>query len=229
MPVLHIGAVIVAAGSGTRMGGVAKALLRRGDRTFLETIVRTLSETQPFNSIPDTPRTTNPNEIADPEKGFKAFSAQLAQERAASPFLHDAAQTCVVVVGPPFGDAVAAHARELGARVAVNSDPSRGMSSSINLGFAAFAAGSSDIDAAWLWPVDHPDVELTTLRVLIDKLGDHEVARPVCDGRGGHPPLVRRALFAPLSTCANARDVIAAADVVNVPVDDKGTIEDVDH
>src|SRR5438045_940381 len=124
------------------MGGVAKALLRRGDLTFLARIVATA--------------------------GVEA----------------------VVVVGPPFADAVAAHARELGAHVVINPDPDRGMSSSINAGFAALGP---DVDAAWLWPVDHPDVASATLRLLVDALGDHAVARPVCDGRGGHPPLVRRA------------------------------------
>lgn len=184
----RIGAVILAAGSGTRMGGVAKALLQRGERTFLARIIDTI----------------------------------------ASPFSRDAGQTSqvVVVVGPPFGELVAGHARELGARVVGNPDPSRGMSSSINVGFAAVDA---DVDAAWLWPVDHPDVDVATLRALIDALGDHEAARPVCDGRGGHPPLVRRALFGKLAECTNAREVFSAADVVNVPVDDKGTIEDVDR
>ena len=169
--------VVLAAGAGTRMGGVAKALLRRGDRTFLQCIVETA----------------------------------LANE-------------VVVVVGPPYGDAVAAHARELGARVAVNEDPSRGMSSSINLGFA-----NLDSDAAWLWPVDHPDVRASTLHALIAEVGAREIARPVCDGRGGHPPLIRRAVFDRLARCENARDVINAADVVNVEVDDRGTIEDVDR
>jgi CTP:molybdopterin cytidylyltransferase MocA len=130
----------------------------------------------------------------------------------------------VVVVGPPYGDAVAAHARELGARVVVNADPSRGMSSSIGLGFARL-----DADAAWLWPVDHPDVKASTLSALIGQLGAHEIARPVCDGRGGHPPLVTRAVFERLARCENAREVINAADVINVEVEDRGTIEDVDR
>jgi len=175
-----VGAVILAAGAGTRMGGVAKALLRRGDRTFLECIVQTAK-----------------------------------------------AEDVVVVVGPPYGEQVATHARESGVRVAVNEDPSRGMASSINLGFAAMM--SAAIDAAWLWPVDHPDVASSTLRALVDAIGSHDVARPICGGRGGHPPLVKRTLFGRLATCANARDVIAAADVVAVEVDDKGTIEDVDR
>lgn len=174
---MRVGAVILAAGSGTRMGGVAKALLRRGDRTFLECILET----------------------AQPE-------------------------VAIVVVGPPYGDAVAAHARALGARVVVNEDPSRGMSSSINAGFA-----NLELDAAWLWPVDHPDVRATTLRALADAIGVHDIARPVCGGRGGHPPLIKRAVFGKLATCTNARDVVDAADTIDVDVDDRGTIEDVDQ
>lgn len=174
---MRIAAVILAAGAGTRMGGVAKALLRRGDRTFLERIVETAG-----------------------------------------------AGEAVVVVGPPYGDAVAAHARALGARVVVNADPGRGMASSINAGFAGL-----DADAAWLWPVDHPDVHADTLAALRAALGPHAVARPVCDGRGGHPPLVARPLFAQLATCTNARDVLGKADRIDVAVGDRGTIEDVDR
>src|SRR5687767_12659804 len=98
------------------MGGVAKALLRRGEQTFLQRIVETAR-----------------------------------------------ADRAIVVVGPPFGDAVAAHARALGATIVVNAEPARGMSSSINLGFAALPA---EIEAAWLWPVDHPDVTHAMLDAL---------------------------------------------------------------
>lgn len=169
--------VVLAAGAGTRMGGVAKALLRRGEQTFLERIAETAR-----------------------------------------------ADELVVVVGPPYGDAVAAHARALGARVVVNDDPGRGMSSSIGVAFARL-----DADAAWLWPVDHPDVQRATLDALLASIGVHAVARPICDGRGGHPPLVTRALFAALATTSNARDTINASDVTNVAVEDRGTIEDVDR
>jgi len=177
-----LGAVILAAGAGTRMGGVAKALLRRGERTFLRCIVDTAREIG----------------------------------------LDDG----VVVVGPPFGDAVAAAARALGLRVADNAQPERGMASSIAIGFAALADG--DADAAWLWPVDHPDVTAATLRALVAALGDREVARPVVAGRGGHPPLVARAAWPRLVACTNAREVIAAADRIDVPVDDVGCTQDVD-
>lgn len=175
---MNVGCVVLAAGAGTRMGGIAKALLRRGERTFLQCIVETAR-----------------------------------------------ADDVVVVVGPPFGDAVAAHARELGARVVVNREPSRGMGSSVALGFAAM-----DTDTAWLWPVDHPDVDAMTLQLLRDALGAHDVAQPRYRGQGGHPPLIARKLFAPLAACDTygARDVIAKADVVRVEVDDEGCVNDVD-
>src|SRR5262249_50640782 len=143
--------VILAAGAGTRLGGVAKALLRtRAGTTFLEQIATT------------------------------------------------AGGDGVVVVGPPFGAEVAAHARELRPGVVENPHPERGMASSIALGFAALYPG----DAAWLWPVDHPDVTADTLAKLVAALGTHAAARPVVNGRGGHPPLVASALWPKLAACA---------------------------
>jgi CTP:molybdopterin cytidylyltransferase MocA len=79
-------AVVLAAGSGMRLGGVAKALLRDGHLTFLERIAATLEEVD--------------------------------------------CQELIVVVGPPFADAVAAAARALDAQVIVNPQPERGMASS---------------------------------------------------------------------------------------------------
>ena len=170
-----IGCVILAAGAGTRLGGVAKALL--GTPTFLERIATTAR-----------------------------------------------ADDVVVVVGPPFGDAVAAEAARLGARTIVNPDPARGMASSIALGFGAVRG-----DAAWLWPVDHPHVRPETLAILKDALGDHDVARPRYRGRGGHPPLVAARLWPALvAMTATAREVFAAARVREVDVDDAGCTRDVD-
>ncbi|MGN6107495.1 MAG: nucleotidyltransferase family protein [Kofleriaceae bacterium] len=183
---MKLGAVILAAGSGTRLGGVAKALLPRGEQTYLERVV----------------------------------------EAARAVGLVDG----VVVIGPPYGDAVAGHARSLGMRVAVNADPSRGMASSIAIGFAAISEGEAE--AAWLWPVDHPDVSVETLQRLIEARGDHEVAVPRFEGRGGHPPLVERAVWPRLAGCAalagGARAVIGAADAISVEVDDPGVVRDID-
>jgi CTP:molybdopterin cytidylyltransferase MocA len=135
----------------------------------------------------------------------------------------------IVVVGPPYGERVAAHARTLGARVVENPHPERGMASSVAVGFAALPA---DVDGAWLWPVDHPDVSPSTLRALIDAIGSHAAARPIHDERGGHPALVSRSLFAALAACATleggARTVLAAADTLDVPVVDPNCVRDVD-
>ena len=104
------------------------------------------------------------------------------------------------------------------------------MASSVALGFAAL--GDTDLEAAWLWPVDHPRVELRTLEALIAELGTHDVAQPRWDARGGHPPLIARALWPRLAGCTNleggARAVIATSSVVPVPVSDPAVVRDVD-
>jgi CTP:molybdopterin cytidylyltransferase MocA len=186
MPAEARGAVILAAGAGTRLGGVAKALLG-GAEPFLARIART------------------------------ARAAGLARG--------------VVVVGAPFGEAVAAAARAAGLEVIVNPAPARGMASSVALGFAALATDDG-LDAAWLWPVDHPAVTVATLRALIAGRGAHLVAAPAYGGRGGHPPLVGRPLFAALAAAADApggaRGILAAASRILIDVDDPGVIRDVD-
>lgn len=189
-----IAAVILAAGAGHRLGGVAKALLPHRGESYLAAIAAT------------------------------ARSVGLAD--------------AVVVVGQPFGAAVAAHAEQLGLRVQINPDPDRGMASSVALGFAAIIEGPAT--AAWLWPVDHPAVSADTLRRLIAALdgrtrsggGDIEIARPFHQGRRGHPPLIARALWPELVGCAGraggAREVVRAARLVDVEVDDPGVVYDVD-
>jgi CTP:molybdopterin cytidylyltransferase MocA len=180
-------AVILAAGDGSRLGGVAKALLKttRGV-PFLDQIALTARE---------------------------AGVAQL-----------------IVVVGPPFGAEVAAHAATLGIAIVENPDPDRGMASSLALGFGALL--ELDHADAWLWPVDHPEVRVETLELVRAAIGTHAAARPVVDGRGGHPPLVTRALFEALASCEEepegARSVLARADMIDVPVTDRATIRDID-
>ena len=181
-----VAAVIVAAGAGSRLGGVAKALLPYRGKTYLETIAAT--------------------------------------GRAVG--LVDA----VVIAGEPFRQEGAAHARLLGLRVRINAAPERGMASSVALGFAAIANGPAV--AAWLWPVDHPAVTAATLHQLVAALGDADVAQPRHAGRGGHPPLIRRALWPQLAASGDlpdgARGVLRAARVVTVDVDDPGVVRDVD-
>jgi molybdenum cofactor cytidylyltransferase len=178
---VKLGCVVLAAGAGMRLGGVAKALLAARDgRSFLATILATAREV--------------------------------------------GCDETIVVVGPPHEALVAAHAEELGARVVRNPEPERGMSSSIALGFAALGA----CDAAWLWPVDHPDVSADTLRELVAALATHDAARPIVHGRGGHPPLLARSLWPRLLPDVSARDILAAADTIDVDVGDAGSVRDVD-
>ncbi|MBA2543559.1 MAG: NTP transferase domain-containing protein [Deltaproteobacteria bacterium] len=187
-------AVVLAAGAGSRLGGLPKALLMHGERSFLELIVDRVREGGPV----------------------------------------------IVVVGPPFGDAVADHARTLGehVHVVVNPEPARGMASSIALGFDALQPWSRPgIDDAWLWPVDHPFIRQDTLEAIGKAMGRHDVARPVFRGsdgavRGGHPPLISRRSWLQLAGCdrveGGARAVISTLDVVDVPVDDPGVVRDID-
>ena len=182
--------VILAAGRGERLGGVAKALLPLGDRCFLDMIV----------------------EIA-----------------AAA-----GADDCRVVVGAPFAEQVATAARARNARIIENPDPNRGMASSIACGFAALL---DDSDAAWalLWPVDHPRVVTATVAALIaDALAhdDCDAVIPTFGDRGGHPVVVKRALWAALATCGDApmgaRSVLSVARVRRMACHDSGVIADVD-
>ncbi|MDQ3370710.1 MAG: NTP transferase domain-containing protein, partial [Myxococcota bacterium] len=83
-----------------------------------------------------------------------------------------------------------------------------------------------------LWPVDHPDVTAATLRQLLSA-GTHEVVQPRFGGRGGHPPLIARAVWGRLAGChdleGGARSVLAAAELVAVAVTDPGVVRDVDE
>jgi len=186
-----IGAVIVAAGAGRRLGGVAKALLPRGGATYLAAIAETARAAGTVDAI--------------------------------------------VVVGPPFGAEVAAHAAALGLAVVENPAPDRGMASSIAVGFAALIERGAALDAAWLWPVDHPAVTVATLRQLRAAAGPGrgiDVVQPRHRGAGGHPPLIARAVWPALAGCGGAADgargVLRAARALAVEVDDPGVVRDVD-
>lgn len=192
-----IGAVILAAGAGRRLGGVAKAALVHDGQSFLERIFATCDE------VGIRPR--------------------------------------VVVVGPPFAEDVRAEiARITGALDARpdvitvdNPHPERGMASSVARGFARIVGGTPmAMDAALLWPVDHPFVSAETLRALANTIGAYQVAKPTYHGRGGHPPLIAREVWPELAACTNveggARTVLAGMQVLEVPVADPGVVRDVD-
>jgi molybdenum cofactor cytidylyltransferase len=183
-------AVILAAGAGRRLGGVAKALLTTADgTTFLERICSICEEV-------------------------------------------GADHRCVVV-GEPHRAATAAEASRLGIEVVHNPDPSRGMSSSVALGFG-HALACFDDESALLWPVDHALVRATTIEGLLAVAAADRIVIPGYAGRGGHPTLFGRGLWDELRRCDHepdgARSVVRrdSERVERVTVEDPGVLADVD-
>jgi CTP:molybdopterin cytidylyltransferase MocA len=176
-----ITAVVLAAGRGERMGGVAKALLPLDHGTFLGAIVAT------------------------------ARAAGVDRVR--------------VVVGPPFGEEVAAAARALDAEVVVNPDPARGMGSSVAAGFASLEG-----NLALLWPVDHPYVTAASVRAVIAAAREADVVVPRVGDAGGHPAAVGPAVWPALAACSNARDVLRDPRWrrCDLNLEDPGLVRDVD-
>ncbi len=139
----------------------------------------------------------------------------------------------VVVAGGPHRAVTEAEAARLELAVAVNAAPDRGMASSVALGFS-FAASAFAAEIAYLWPVDHPRIEVGTLGALSAAASPSLAVMPAYRGRGGHPVAVGRALWDALSRCADApegaRSVFRARRerVVRIDVDDAGVVGDVD-
>ncbi|MEZ4335048.1 MAG: nucleotidyltransferase family protein [Sandaracinaceae bacterium] len=131
----------------------------------------------------------------------------------------------VVVVGPPHAERVTAAVE--GARVVENPAPAQGMLSSLQV------ALDDRWEAAVVSLVDHPRVRIETVRALIAAFGasDAELVRPVFEGRGGHPYVVARRVFAALRAgdpAIGPRPIYAACARLDVPVDDPAVREDLD-
>jgi molybdenum cofactor cytidylyltransferase len=112
-----------------------------------------------------------------------------------------------------------------------NPDPSAGMLSSVQCGLRAFR---QPIDAVLLWPVDHPLVSRGTIDLLVAAFRDRNppVVVPTFEGRRGHPVLFSARLIPELLAAdpsRGAREVVHAHDDrLELPVDDRGVIEDID-
>lgn len=217
--------VVLAAGAGRRMGGVAKALL-------------------PIRAMGEGARASAGAASAGASETYLARIVATARAAGVS--------RGVAVVGPPYGEEVAAAARALGLDVVENLQPERGMASSLELGFAWAAAanatnadassdaGDGELEAALLWPCDHPAVRVDSVRALLEAFiatsGAAEPSPsavvPTVEGRGGHPALIARPLFAALASCAGlpegARSVLRAAQPLRLPLLDRGCVADVD-
>jgi len=117
-------------------------------------------------------------------------------------------------------------------RIVRNEDPSRGQLSSLWTGLDACPA---DTEAIAVTLVDVPMLAPSTVSAVVDHWMRTRapIVRPEYRGRRGHPVIFACTLFdelrqAPLD--AGARVVVSAhyQDIVNVPVEDPGCVEDVD-
>ena len=115
---------------------------------------------------------------------------------------------------------------------AVNPDPERGMLSSLQCGLALVPAGA---DAAMFLPVDHPNIELSTIETLAARFRADRapVTVPTYAGEHGHPVCIARQLITELMALppdAKASDVIHrhVARTSYIEVLDQAVVTDVD-
>ena len=109
--------------------------------------------------------------------------------------LRAAGVTRIHVVTGFNAEALAPEIDRLGVTRAQNADFDRGMLSSVQAGVASLPA---ETEAFLLMPVDVPLVRASTITRLLDAASadDAAVLYPAFRGERGHPPVIRRALFA---------------------------------
>lgn len=135
----------------------------------------------------------------------------------------------VVVTRADLRDALAAALP--GISLVVNPDPGRGQLSSLLAGMEVVGP----CDAVLVTLVDLPLFQPSTVTALVAqwRATRAPLVRPVHEGRNGHPAIFGRALLDALrgaDLTAGAKPVIGRflADAVGVPVDDPGTVDDID-
>ena len=151
--------------------------------------------------------------------------------------LRDAGVDDLVIVTGRHHDAVvesiARDHRSTTPRIVRNPDPSRGQLSSLLTGMEIVMTPQTD--AMLMTLVDVPLVRVSTVTAVIDEWRRTRapIVRPAIGDRHGHPVIFDRVLFdelrrAPLD--AGAKSVVRAhePEIVNVPVDDEGSVRDVD-
>jgi len=137
----------------------------------------------------------------------------------------------IVVVGPPHGELVGAAATALPeVTVVANPRPEEGQLSSL-----VCALGVVGANAALVALVDHPAVRASTVRAVLaaHAQGAGPIVQPRSGGRGGHPVLVARSLFAEILAApveGGLRAIVKRdpARVAIVEVDDPGIYTDID-
>lgn len=139
----------------------------------------------------------------------------------------------VVVVTGHDADDVERALQGLDIRCARNATPWAGMGTSLATGANAIKPGA---DGMFVVLGDMPNLKGETILTLLQSLdpkGGHDIVVPVHDGKRGHPVLFAARYFTrlcALSGDTGARDILNAHPerVCAVPVDDPGTLLDVD-
>ena len=168
-----------------------------------------------------------------PVDGRDTFVSRLART------LREAGVAEVVVVvaadGPVDAIRAALAAIQPAPRLARNPDPSRGQLSSLLTGLEA--VDRPGVDALLMTLVDVPLVGVSTVRALLAAYARSRapIVRPVreADAAHGHPVVFDRSVFDALRGAdprTGAKPVVRAraAEIENVPVDDRGAFLDVD-
>jgi CTP:molybdopterin cytidylyltransferase MocA len=136
----------------------------------------------------------------------------------------------VVVLGHHAG-ALRPVVERLGHRHAVNPNPDRGRTGSVQVGLDAVRGG---IEAVFLQPVDCPIILAETYRALAKSIASFDVAIPSVGGKHGHPPLVASSVVPRIMAAGPdepLRDVLRSAGVRRryVEVRDPGVLVNVDR
>jgi CTP:molybdopterin cytidylyltransferase MocA len=138
----------------------------------------------------------------------------------------------LLVVVRDLQNPVAVAARQLGAEVILNPDPSAGPISSLQVGIRSLP---EQAPAVFFAPVDHPLFSPETVRALIRSFEESgaPLVVPSFEGWRGHPVLFGRALFPELlgtDLTEGARTVVRRylADRLQLPVNDPGVLADID-
>jgi molybdenum cofactor cytidylyltransferase len=135
----------------------------------------------------------------------------------------------VIAVVPPQDGGVADALRALGCEVTLCAEADSGMAASLVQGITSSLPQAD----AWLVALgDMPYVAASTLRALLDALGDGAgIAAPVFEGRRGNPVAfgaVHLPALLALQGEHGARALLKSAPVVEVAVNDPGILRDID-
>lgn len=165
-------------------------------------------------------------------KALLEFEGQTFLDRLIGLFSEAVSGRVIVVLGRQAQEIRTGIRRAAQAEMVVNPDPDRGMLSSLQCGLQA---APPEAAAVMFTPVDHPNLQASTLEALIRDSGATRapVTIPVYAGRHGHPVLIARELIAELlalPASAQASDVIHRyrSRTSYVPVNDPAVITDVD-